>query len=214
MTDQPQTLAAHLSGLRADAGMTVEQVCHATKIQAKYLQALEQGRYGDLPSNTHLRAFALAAAKACGGDELTTAAWWSPCSTPAPRSPRAAVSTARPPPPAQPAPSSTPAAARALPRLAAAGPALEAPASGLAAASARLRGLPLLTLLALLALAGLLSYGAAWGIDHGACTATTRALAAAAAWPRPARGRRRGAEPRHGPGGRVRRRGPGLSRAA
>ena len=72
--DQTQTLADYLGGLRADAGMTVEQVCHATKIQVRYIQALEQGRYGDLPSNTHLRAFALAAAKACGGGEAQAAA--------------------------------------------------------------------------------------------------------------------------------------------
>ena len=178
--DQTQTLAAYLSGLRAGAGMTVEQVCLATKIQAKYVQAMEQGRYGDLPSNTHLRAFALATAKACRGDEADAAALVeSLLHASAPLSPSRGFDSpaARP---AAPSPSPDPSAGGALPRLAVAGPALEAPTSGLAAASARLRGLPLLALLGLLALAGFLSYGAAWGMEQWRLRRDHAALAAAA----------------------------------
>jgi hypothetical protein len=182
--DQPQTLASYLSGLRADAGMTVEQVCHATKIQARYIQALEQGRYGDLPSNTHLRAFALAAAKACGGGEAGAAALVEALlHASAPLTPSRGFDSPAPRPaaPVAPIPPAASGPAGALPRLAAAGPALEAPASGLAAASARLRGLPLMALLGLLALAGLLSYGAAWGMDQWRLHRDHAALAAAAA---------------------------------
>jgi hypothetical protein len=180
VTDQTQTLADYLSGLRADAGMTVEQVCHATKIQAKFLQAMEQGRYGDLPSNTHLRAFALAAAKACRGDGDRAAGLVEALlGASAPLNPGRGFDSP-PPRPAAPPPRPAPSNGGALPRLAAAGPDLEAPASGLAAASARLRGLPLLALLALLALAGFLSYGAAWGMEQWRSHRDRAALAAAA----------------------------------
>jgi hypothetical protein len=184
VTDQPQTLAAYLNGLRADAGMSVEQVCHATKIQARYIQALEQGRYGDLPSNTHLRAFALAAAKACGGGEATAAALVEALlHASAPLTPSRGFDSPAPRPaaPSAPSPAAPSGTGGALPRLAAAGPALEAPASSLAAASARLRGLPLMALLGLLALAGLLSYGAAWGMDQWRLHRDRAVLAAATA---------------------------------
>ncbi|HXC62896.1 MAG TPA: helix-turn-helix domain-containing protein [bacterium] len=183
--DQPQTLASYLSGLRAEAGMTVEQVCHSTKIQARYIQALEQGRYGDLPSNTHLRAFALAAAKACGGGEAAAAALVEALlHASAPLTPSRGFDSPAPrpsAPAAAPGPEHAAGPGGPLPRLAMEGPALEAPASSLAAASARLRGLPLLALLALLAVAGLLSYGAAWGMDQWRLHRDHAALAAASA---------------------------------
>ena len=164
----PDDLSAHLKALREAAGLSLEDVCQATKIQARFVRALEEGRWSELPSNTHLRAFSVAMAQACGADGKATAAQVQAllgASSPAkpPRgfdtpAPRPAASMALP------APSPL---GGGLPRLAADGPALPAaPASSLAAASARLRSLPLAALLGLLAMAGALSYSAAWGMEQ------------------------------------------------
>jgi hypothetical protein len=170
----PEELSAHLKALRHAAGLSLEDVCQATKIQARFVRALEEGRWSELPSNTHLRAFSVALAKACGADGAATAdavqavlgasaPAKAPHSfdTPAPR-PVPAVSAGEAP------RQGSPALGGGLPRLAADGPALApvAPASSLAAASARLRSLPLAGLLALLAAAGALSFSAAWGMDQ------------------------------------------------
>jgi|GEM_PF-2177496 len=172
--ERNEVLNFYLSDLRRSAKLSVEQVCACTKIQARFVEAIEAGDWNNVPSNTHLRAFSLAMAKASGGDETQASILVR----------RLLAATA----PVE-APSAggrgfdTPAPAlskqEALPRpnfnagqgvLAAAGPAasLGAPmaASSLAAASLRLRSLPLSALLTLLALAGSLSYGAAWTMEH------------------------------------------------
>ena len=69
MMDREEALDQYLARLRRDAVLTIPQVCERTKIQGRYVSALEEGRYGELPSNTHLRAFSLAIVQACGGDE-------------------------------------------------------------------------------------------------------------------------------------------------
>ena len=69
MTGRDESLNLYLSGLRAQAGLSLEAVCSRTKIQARYVSALEEGRYQAVPSNTHLRAFSVAIAQACGGDK-------------------------------------------------------------------------------------------------------------------------------------------------
>lgn len=164
----------YLRDLRRSAGLSVAQVCERTKIQARFIEALEEGRFGAVPSNTHLRAFSLAVAQACGGDPERTAALVRRALA-ASAVPEAArrFDTPAPPPaearrPLAPAPEAKeePAPGGAAPRLAAEGPALAAaPGRGLQAASARLRSLPLALLLALLALAGGLSYAAHRGLE-------------------------------------------------
>lgn len=69
MMDREEALDQYLAKLRREAGLSIPQVCERTKIQGRYVSALEEGRFGELPSNTHLRAFSLAIAQACGGDE-------------------------------------------------------------------------------------------------------------------------------------------------
>ena len=193
MLERDDALDAYLSDLRRTAKLSVEDVCQSTKIQARYVEALEAGRWGDVPSNTHLRAFSLAMASACGGDAeraaqlvrrvLAATAPVAPGSrsfdTPAPAP--AVLRPAKPlvsPAPKADAPGVRPAV------LAAAGPmvpAHEPSAGGLAAASARLRSLPLTALLSLLAIAGAMSYGAAWGVEKWKHRMDVAALETAAA---------------------------------
>jgi hypothetical protein len=73
MPERDEALNVYLQRLRREAGLTLAQVCDRTKIQVRYVEALEAGRYGELPSNTHLRAFSLALAQACGGDSTLAA---------------------------------------------------------------------------------------------------------------------------------------------
>jgi hypothetical protein len=173
--ERNEVLDSYLSDLRRSAKLSVEQVCLRTKIQARFVVALEDGRWSEVPSNTHLRAFSLALAKVCGGDEDHAASLVRrllAATAPVPdleTGPRGFDTPAPAPAVAQ-----EPLAARAFsaPRaaLASAGvsPALDSSvkASSLLAASARLRSLPLSMLLSLLALAGTLSYGAAWSVEH------------------------------------------------
>lgn len=173
--ERNEVLDSYLSDLRRSAKLSVEQVCLRTKIQQRFVVALEAGRWSEVPSNTHLRAFSLALAKACGGDEahaaalvrrllaatapvpdLETGARGFDTPSPSPAVAREPLSMV-----AFPAP-------RAALAPAGASPALDGPmkASPLLAASARLRSLPLSMLLSLLALAGTLSYSAAWSVEH------------------------------------------------
>ncbi|MGH7443218.1 MAG: helix-turn-helix domain-containing protein, partial [bacterium] len=66
--ERGETLNGYLTGLRLGSGLSVEVVCQRTKIQARFVAALEAGRWGEVPSNTHVRAFSVAIAKACGAD--------------------------------------------------------------------------------------------------------------------------------------------------
>lgn len=154
--------------------MSVEQVCAQTKIQARFVEALEAGRWSEIPSNTHLRAFSLALCKACGGDPGRAAALvqrllaaTAPVGSPAPGG---RGFDTLPPAPSLMRPAPGPKRSGGAAVLAAVGPALEADEtarpSTMASASARLRSLPLTVLLSLLALAGTLSYGAAWAVEH------------------------------------------------
>ena len=173
--DSSEALDAYLSELRRSAKLSVEQVCLRTKIQARYVAALEAGRWGEVPSNTHLRAFSLAMAKACGGDEALAAALVRRVlAAIAPVSDAAAgtrgFDTPSPAPFVAQAPLAAVPAQGGRPALVAAGPAQalgpQIRTSSVAAASARLRSLPLAVLLSLLALAGTLSYAAAWSVEH------------------------------------------------
>lgn len=183
MPERDDALETYLQDLRRSASLSVAQVCERTKIQARYVEALEEGRFGEVPSNTHLRAFSLSIAQACGGDAERCALLVrrvlaaSAPTTSAPRSfdtpapaPAEAVKAWTP---AVPAPVDARPSAGGAPRLAVEGPALTRaaatsalPTHGLAAASARLRSLPLGLLLGLLALAAIISYSAAWGLDQ------------------------------------------------
>ncbi|HTB23114.1 MAG TPA: RodZ domain-containing protein [bacterium] len=177
MTDRKDVLNLYLSDLRRSAKLSVEQVCLRTKIQARFVDAIEAGHFGELPSNTHLRAFCLALAKASGGDEAHTAALVrGQLAASAPLATEAEERGFDTPAPAPGLSVQTPPKAggfvssEAVFAGAAAGPSAggggNLASASLVAASARLRSLPLSVLLTLLALAGTLSYGAAWSVEH------------------------------------------------
>ncbi len=189
MNDTDGSLKEHLLRLRREAGLTVEQVCERTKIQSRFVRALEEGRFGELPSNAHLRAFSLALAQVCGGDSEQTALWVrrtlasvaapgatdgkEPSLTPSQRGAGAGPLQAQ-----AKGPLGSPLAAAAIP--AAPGIALRRPdparlaaheaaqaAEGLLqGASQRLKALPWQALLVLAGGASLLSVGLLWGVHH------------------------------------------------
>ena len=67
------TLDQWLTQSLAQAKLSLEELCQRTKIQTRFVRSLENGDFASLPSNTHLRAFAMAHARACGVDEARTA---------------------------------------------------------------------------------------------------------------------------------------------
>lgn len=188
MMDRDEALDRYLKRLRQEAALSVPQVCERTKIQGRYVQALEDGRFGELPSNTHLRAFSLAIAQACGGDgeraallvrrvlsptglaegdsapAQVSAAATSVTPSPAPKAPTPIAPHRRPasPPPV--------AAAVAVPRqqpVEEAGVAVAEAAEGLMqSASQRLKALPWQALIGLAAAAIVLSASLLWAVQR------------------------------------------------
>lgn len=53
----PQTLAQILTQARKKRGYSLSEIEKKTKIRAKYLQALEEGRYGELPADVYTKGF-------------------------------------------------------------------------------------------------------------------------------------------------------------
>lgn len=64
-----EELASWLLSLRQEAKIELATLAEKTKIQRRHLEALEAGQWESLPSPVHVRAFALAHARACGADE-------------------------------------------------------------------------------------------------------------------------------------------------
>jgi cytoskeletal protein RodZ len=95
----PQRLGRALSEARSRAGLSLAQVSQVTKIHTRFLQALEEGRLQEIPSPTHVRAFALAAMRACYGDEKQVQQLWNEMTAPA--VPEAAVEDKKAEPPLQ-----------------------------------------------------------------------------------------------------------------
>ncbi|MBI5240151.1 MAG: DUF4115 domain-containing protein [Elusimicrobia bacterium] len=52
-----QEVGASLRAARASRGFSLESVCQHTRIPRKYLEALEAGRFDDLPAPVYLRSF-------------------------------------------------------------------------------------------------------------------------------------------------------------
>jgi hypothetical protein len=178
--ERDEALNAYLQRVRKESGLSLDQVCERTKIQGRYVLALEEGRFGELPSNTHLRAFSLALAQACGGDSelaallvrrvLTAVA--APGAAPASlATPRVSPKFEAPRPAARPvAPPQAAVAAAAVavvPVVHRAGEAAAEAAEGLLqGASLRLKALPWQALLVLVGGAMLLSWGLVWGMER------------------------------------------------
>ncbi|MBU4315501.1 helix-turn-helix domain-containing protein [Patescibacteria group bacterium] len=66
---EPQTLAKKLRALRRGKAVSLKMMERETHIQKKYLEALEQGRFEDLPEPIYARNFIRAYARALGADE-------------------------------------------------------------------------------------------------------------------------------------------------
>ncbi len=64
-----EPLAAFLSAARKASRLSLAQIAERTKVQTRFLEALETGDIAALPSPAHMRAFTLAYARACGADE-------------------------------------------------------------------------------------------------------------------------------------------------
>ena len=186
MQEHDQALNSYLLKMRKDSGLSVDKVCELTKIQSRFVLALEEGRYGELPSNTHLRAFSLAMTQAYGGDAEHTAllvrrvltAVAAPGAVAVPSAKELAV---RPLPPvplsqapsaqaganAKAAPLASVAVAPSSPRVSeVAVEAAEAAEGFVAGASQRLKGLPWQALSILVGGAIVLSWAVTVGIDH------------------------------------------------
>lgn len=52
-----QTLSEYLAGARKRANLSFEEVSRFTKVQSKYLKALEEARFHDLPANVYVKGF-------------------------------------------------------------------------------------------------------------------------------------------------------------
>jgi cytoskeleton protein RodZ len=63
---------------REDLGYSLEEAQAATKIRLRYLQAIEAGRYGDLPGPVYTRGFIRSYAAFLGLDGRALAAAWPP----------------------------------------------------------------------------------------------------------------------------------------
>ena len=63
------TLGEKLQKFRTDHRMSLVEVSRATKIQTKYLEALENGEYGKLPAEVYVRGFLRGYARHLGCDE-------------------------------------------------------------------------------------------------------------------------------------------------
>ncbi len=81
-----------LRQIRQKAGLSLEQVCQRTKISERMARALEEERFGDLPSLAHARAFSVAMAESCGADPEPLRQAWSRL-----QGPRRAPSAPQPP---------------------------------------------------------------------------------------------------------------------
>jgi transcriptional regulator with XRE-family HTH domain len=177
LNGREEALNTYLQRLRRESGLSLAQVCERTKIQERYVQALEEGRFGELPSNTHLRAFSLALTHAEGGDSehaallvrrVLNAVAAPGAATIVSASPERTAPTpkaARPlPVTAEPRGLRPVAAAVALPQREAVAEAAQAAEGLLQGASQRLRALPWQALLVLVGGAVFLSGGLLWGV--------------------------------------------------
>lgn len=69
LDDVPETLGEKLRGLRRTQAVSLPMLEAKTRIQKKYLEALEHGRYDELPEPMYTRNFLRAYARAMGADE-------------------------------------------------------------------------------------------------------------------------------------------------
>ena len=69
LDDIPETLGDKLRALRRTQAVSLPMLEEKTRIQKRYLEALERGRYDELPEPLYTRNFLRAYARALGADE-------------------------------------------------------------------------------------------------------------------------------------------------
>ena len=69
LDDVPETLGDKLRALRRTQAVSLPMLEEKTRIQKRYLEALERGRYDELPEPLYTRNFLRAYARAMGADE-------------------------------------------------------------------------------------------------------------------------------------------------
>lgn len=69
LDEVPETLGEKLRALRRTRAVSLPMLEETTRIQKKYLEALERGRYDELPEPMYTRNFLRAYARALGADE-------------------------------------------------------------------------------------------------------------------------------------------------
>ncbi|MEO6093765.1 MAG: helix-turn-helix domain-containing protein [Novosphingobium sp.] len=67
-------MSARLRAARVAAGLSLADIAARTRIAARYLEAIEEGRFGDLASHTYVIGFARAYARTVGLEEREIAA--------------------------------------------------------------------------------------------------------------------------------------------
>lgn len=66
----PRKVGERLADARKAAGLDLADIASRTRIPQRHLEAIEQGRYGDLPAVTYCTGFAKAYARVVGLDEV------------------------------------------------------------------------------------------------------------------------------------------------
>ena len=67
--DGPRLCLPSLSAVRKQSGLSLEEISELTKIKVSWLQAIEDGRWGDLPDGIYRRSYVRQYARATGIDE-------------------------------------------------------------------------------------------------------------------------------------------------
>ena len=67
--DGPRLCLPSLSAVRQKSGLSLEQISDQTKIKVSWLQAIEDGRWADLPEGIYRRSYVRQYARATGFDE-------------------------------------------------------------------------------------------------------------------------------------------------
>lgn len=68
--DRP-SFGAYLQDVRIKSGLTVESVCHETKLSRFVMESIEAGNRSVLPEDALLKSFLRSVAEACGADGET-----------------------------------------------------------------------------------------------------------------------------------------------
>ena len=72
--DMPLSASEQMRAARAASGLSLADIAAQTRVPLRHLEALEEGRYGDLPGVTYCAGFARAYAREVGLDDAALVA--------------------------------------------------------------------------------------------------------------------------------------------